>query len=180
MSVVTSVLTNIQTLDKGVALDTLPLTSAQRASPHFTARTTNGSAIRVSLPRGSELQDGDVLQVRDGVAVVVLAAAEDLLLLKPGADPMMWWVACYQLGNLHRPARFLDDGILTPYDPMALSVLAGYGTDIERVSRPFVGRRFGAVKSHHHHGGEHSHAHGHQEFGSAIGAGQSHTHDHGA
>lgn len=151
MGVVTSVSGSIETLGKGIAIDMLPLTSAQRASPHFSAVTTNGKPVRVSLPRGSELQDGDVLEVVDGVAVVVLAAAEDLLLLKPGEDALMWSVACYQLGNLHRPARFLDDGILTPYDPMALSVLTGYGANIERVTRPFVGRRFGAVQSHHHH-----------------------------
>ncbi len=169
MSVVTSILGNIASLEQGMALDLLPLTSAQRASAHFTAPTTNGKTVRVSLPRGVELNDGDVLEVADGMAVVVAAAAEDLLYVKPSGDAMMWWVACYQLGNLHRPARFLDDGILTPYDPMALNVLRGFGVEIERVTRPFTGKRFGAVQSHHHHGGG-DHHHGH--------AGHHHAHSH--
>lgn len=172
MSVVTCVVGNVSALENGVALDVLALTSAQRASAHFSAQTTNGRTVRVSLPRGSELHEGDVLEVADGVAVVVVAAAEDLLLVKPGADTMMWWVACYQLGNLHRPARFSGNGILTPYDPKALNVLRGFGAVIERVNRPFIGKRFGAVQSHHHHhdedhshGRSHSHSHGHTAAG---------------
>jgi urease accessory protein len=86
---------------------------------------------------------------------------------------MMWWVACYQLGNLHRPARFLDDGILTPYDPMALDILRRFDVVIESVNRPFVGKRFGAVQGHHHHDHHHGdgnvHADAHSHSRSAAG-----------
>ncbi|WP_439544231.1 urease accessory protein UreE [Hyphomicrobium sp.] len=166
MSVVTSIRGNVSALETGVVVDPLPLTSAQRASAHFSAPTARGKTVRVSLPRGTELHDGDVLEFDDGVAVVVVAAAEDLLFVKPAGDGMMWWVACYQLGNLHRPARFLDDGILTPYDPMALNILRGFGVLVERCNRPFVGRRFGAVQSHHHQSdADHHHSRGHGQTG---------------
>lgn len=167
MTVVNAILGNVSTFDTVVVVDQLQLTSAQRASAHFSAQTESGKTVRVSLPRGSELSDGDVLQVDDGVPVVVVAAPEDLLYVRPGDDPMLWWVACYQLGNLHRAARFLDDGILTPYDPLSLSILRGFGVSIERVNRPFVGKRFGAVQSHHGEGHSHAHSHSH-----------SHSHDH--
>ena len=65
-------------------IDEMTLTSEERASAHFSALSRDGRQVRVSLPRGSELQDGDVL-VRDGdVAVVVRAAKEELLWLTPG------------------------------------------------------------------------------------------------
>jgi urease accessory protein len=108
-------------------------------------------------------------------AVVVRAAEEDLLLIRPKSDALEWSAACYQMGNLHRPARFLPDGILTPYDPMAAQMLSGLAVVVERVRRPFVGRRFGAAGAHHHHG-EEAPAHSHDD-GHAHGA-HGHAHHH--
>jgi urease accessory protein len=174
MAVITSIVGRGDLATAGYGIDPLVLSSEERASGHFTAETAAGRIVRVSLPRGTELQDGDVL-LKDGQwAIVVRAAEEDLLLLRPGDDPLQWSAACYQLGNLHRPARFLPDGILTPYDPMAVQVLSGLAVVVERVKRPFLGRRFGAAGAHHHHGddahehrghshedGEHGHVHHH-------------------
>jgi urease accessory protein len=140
-------------------IDEVTLTSEERASPHFSALSRDGRQVRVSLPRGSELQDGDVL-VRDGdVAVVVRAAKEELLWLTPGRDTIAWSAACYQLGNLHRPARFLEGGVLTPHDPMVRNILNSLDVVVEQVFRPFIGRRFGAAGAHHH--GHHDHDHHH-------------------
>jgi urease accessory protein len=81
------------------------------------------------------------------------------LWLRSGTTPLEWWAACYQLGNLHRPARFTEDGVLTPYDPMAEQILAGLDVVVRRVKQPFVGRRFGAAGAHHHHDDHHDHGH---------------------
>jgi len=160
MAVITSIVGRGDLATVGYGIDPLILSSEERASGHFTAETAAGRIVRVSLPRGTELQDGDVL-LKDGQwAVVVRAAEEDLLLIRPKSDDLQWSAACYQLGNLHRPARFLPDGILTPYDPMALQVLSGLSVALERVRRPFVGRRFGAAGAHHHHDA-HEDAHDH-------------------
>lgn len=175
MSVIASILGRVEDYPER-ALDPLLLTSQQRASGHFAASTSRGTNVFVSLPRGVELQDGDVLSLEENTAIVVAAAAEDLLYVTARDKGMMWWVACYQLGNLHRPARFLDDGILTPYDPMAIAVLKGFGVDVERVKRPFIGRRFGAVQSHHDH---EPHAHPHSHTGDVHGA-HAHAHKHDA
>ncbi|MFD1330947.1 urease accessory protein UreE [Methylopila musalis] len=154
-------------------VDELPLTSEERASAHFSAHTTGGRHMRVSLPRGFELQDGDVLLREGPTAVVVRAADERLLWLTPRSDAIAWSAACYQLGNLHRPARFLEGGVLTPYDPMALQMLRGLDVSIEETSRPFVGRRFGAAGAHHHHAPSHEgHPHHHDDG--------HHHHPHGA
>jgi urease accessory protein len=154
-------------------LDEIALTSEERASAHFSALTRDGRQVRVSLPRGSELQDGDVL-VRDrNAAVVVRAAKEELLWLTPKGDTVAWSAACYQLGNLHRPARFLDDGVLTPQDMMVLQMMRSLDVSVEQVYRPFIGRRFGAAGAHHHHDHpQEDHDHGHQNEG------HHHDHDH--
>lgn len=173
MAVITSILGRGELATAGYGIDPLVLSSEERASGHFTAETAAGRTVRVSLPRGTELQDGDVLLKEGQWAVVVRAAEEDLLLIRPKDDPLEWSTAGYQLGNLHRPARFLPDGILTPYDPMAAQMLSGLAVIVERVRRPFVGRRFGAAGAHHHHGED---AHGH-DAGHAHGA-LGHPHHH--
>jgi urease accessory protein len=176
--VITAIVGRLDDLAASRRIDPLELTSEERANTHFVAETASGRQLRVSLPRGTELQDGDVLALDAETAVVVKAAAEDLLLLTPGDDPVSWWAACYQLGNLHRPARFRADGIVTLYDPMALQIVRGLGVAIERIHEPFVGRRFGAAGAHHHlpaddhheHDHDHHHDHGHDH-------GHSHAHD---
>jgi len=175
MAVITSILGRGEIATVGYGIDPLVLSSEERASGHFTAETAAGRIVRVSLPRGTELQDGDVLLKEGQWAVVVRAAEEDLLLIQPKSDALEWSATCYQLGNLHRPARFLPDGILTPYDPMALQVLSSLAVVVERVRRPFVGRRFGAAGAHHHHG-EDAPAHSHDD-GHAPGA-HGHPHHH--
>jgi len=151
MSIISSIIGHVADLKHPKKIDMLELTSEERASPHFAVTTQLGRQLRVSLPRGAELQDGDVLCFDDETAVVVKAKDEDLLFLKPGDDHIAWWAACYQLGNFHRPARFREDGILTPDDPLAAQMLHRLGIAIERVRAPFVGRRFGAAGAHHHH-----------------------------
>jgi urease accessory protein len=128
--------------------------------PHFVRMTEQGRTVRLSLPRGAEVSDGDVLAIEDGTAIVVRAAEEDLLSVRPQGAPMEWAIVGYQLGNLHRPVRFLEDRLLTPADPMAEDVLKRLGVAYARVQAPFVGRRYGSMGGHHHHGGpDHEHDH---------------------
>ena len=144
-------------------IDEVVLTSEERASAHFSALSRDGRQVRVSLPRGSELQDGDVL-VRDGdVAVVIRAAKEDLLWLTPRRNAVAWSAACYQLGNLHRPARFLEGGVLTPQDAMVRNIMKSLEVSVEQVFRQFIGQRFGAAGAHHHHGHDDPDDHHHHE-----------------
>jgi urease accessory protein len=170
VGIITAIAGRLPDLAFTASIDPVELTSEERASAHFVAETASGRQLRVSLPRGTELQDGDVLALDGDTAVVVKAKAEDLLLIKPGSDRIAWWAACYQLGNLHRPARFREDGILTLYDPMALRIIRSLGVPVERIREPFVGRRFGAAGAHHHHAQDHEAAHGHSHA--------AHGHDH--
>jgi urease accessory protein len=153
--VVEAVLGNLTELDRPVeAVDELDLTAEERERAHLRARSRGNRELIISLPRGVELHDGDVVYIEDGVTVVVVAAPEDVLEVSP-RTPREWALAAYQLGNLHRPARFLPDAILTPYDRSSAETLRALGVATHRVQRGFVGERCRAL-THHGHGHLHS------------------------
>ena len=153
--VVAAVLGKVAQLAPSVeAVDEVELTAAERERAHLRVRSRGKRELIVSLPRGEELQDGDVIQVDNGVAVVVVAAPEDVLEVSPQTT-REWALAAYQLGNLHRPARFLGDLILTPYDRATAEVLRGLGVATRRATRGFVGERCRAFADH-----QHGHQHG--------------------
>lgn len=159
-------------------VDPVELRAEKRQSPHLRLCSRDGRSVAVSLPRGEELFDGDVLMIEGDVAVVVKAAEEDLLEVSP-LTPRQWGVAAYQLGNLHREARFLANSFLTPYDGIAESIMRTAGVPCRRVSRGFTGERFGAAGSTGHtHGdaGEHVTPHGHVH-GHGSHSSNAHVHD---
>ena len=148
--VVEAVLGNLSELGQPVeAVDELELTTEERERAHLRARSRGNRELIISLPRGEELHDGDVVYVEDGVAVVVAAAPEDVLEVNPRTT-REWALTAYQLGNLHRPARFLPDAILTPYDRSSAEMLRALGVATRRVKRGFVGERCRALTDHHH------------------------------
>lgn len=148
-------------------VDFLFLSAEQRQRPHMRVHTSDGREIAISLSRGSELEDGDVLAIEGRVAIVVAAAPEDVLEIIP-VTPREWGVAAYQLGNLHREVRFLDTAMLTLYDRTCAEVLEGLKVPFKRVQRGFIGTRYGAYtgplheqEHEHSHDGHHGHEHHH-------------------
>lgn len=153
--------------------DALFLTSEERASAHMAAVTEGGRAVKISLPRGSELNDGDVLAIDGDTMIVARAAKEKLFVIAPDSA-LQWGVAAFHLGNLHRPVRFRDDAMLTPADTKVADVLRGSGITFHTCDAPFVGVRYGSYAGHdHEHGQGHGHDHTH-----AHGQGHDHSHEH--
>lgn len=161
ISVITRVMRRGHGTPAVLVVDRLVLDADQRASPHFSAFTEGGRRIRVSLERGAELEDGDVLMADDGFAAEVLAADEDLIVLRPGSTIRDWAVACYQLGNLHRPLKVAGEDILTPRDAQVEAMLGKLGIPFHAARRPFAGERLGKAAGHHHHDHGHHHGQGH-------------------
>jgi len=172
MDVITEIIGRREDLKPGAAVDPLRLTSEQRAGGHLAAVSDGGRRVRISLPRGSELQDGDVLAHTDGLAIVVTAAEEELFRLRPGGDAATWAAACWQLGNLHRPVRFTGEGLLTPRDAMVAGFLNAIGQPYEPVVCPFGGRRVTGDQGYRHSQG-HDHHHDHD-----LAHGEHHHHHH--
>lgn len=166
MQVVTAVLGTVSEMAATAGgEDPIFLTSEERASAHMAALTDSGRTVKISLPRGTELNDGDVLAVEGNTMIVVRAASERLFVIAPGTA-LEWGVAAFHLGNLHRPVRFRDDAMLTPADPKVADVLRGSDITFETSDAPFIGVRYGSYGGHDH---DHDHTHGND---------QSHEHDH--
>ena len=176
MAVITSIKGNLAQMDSvSTSEDALRLTSEERASAHMSAVTEGGRLVKISLPRGSELNDGDVLTVDGDTMVVVRAADERLFSIAPDSA-LLWGVAAFHLGNLHRPVRFADGAMLTPADPKVADVLRGSGIAFDACDAPFVGVRYGSYSGHDHddgHGPAHAHAHPHEHD-----HGKDHDHSH--
>lgn len=137
-------------LAAGVSIrDVVRLTAEQRERAHLRVRSERGRELVISLPRGEELNDGDVLAVDGQVAIVIAAADEDVLELRP-TNGRQWGIAAYQLGNLHRPARFGSEVILTPYEPSTEAALQALSVPCQRTRRPLVGERVRAAGGHGH------------------------------
>ena len=159
MEVITRILGTVEDLKERFRKeDALFLSSEERASPHMLGTSVEGRRVRISLPREIELNDGDVLALDGAVAIVVRASPERLFIIRPN-NAIMAAVAGFQLGNLHRPARFSDEAILTPADPMLADVLVRLDIPYEERTVPFVGRRYGSFSGHRHD--DHAHDHGH-------------------
>lgn len=174
MAVLTSVVGHVSDLGSpGGREDPIFLTSEERASAHMATETASGRVVRISLPRGTELNDGDVVEVVGETLVVVRPANERLFIVRP-EGALMWGVAGFHLGNLHRPVRFRDDAMLTPADPKVADVLREAGIEFEAVEAPFVGVRYGSYSGHDHHDHDHDHHHHHHDHGTGDAH---HAHD---
>ncbi|KWX68631.1 hypothetical protein ASJ79_17075 [Mycobacterium sp. NAZ190054] len=125
------------------------LTADERARGHLKVRSEGGREVRISLDRGSELDDGDVLAMEGNVAVVVQAREEDILVVAP-QTAKDWGTAAFVMGNLHRPVRFSDDAMRTPYEHSTGLALDEAGIAYTRTTAPLVGRRIRAVGGHSH------------------------------
>ena len=149
--VIEAIVGNLKELgSKVTGVDPIELTADLRTRPHFRRPSASGAEIVVSLPRGEVLEEGDVLRIEGGIAVVVRAAAEDLLEVRP-RTALEWGVTAYQLGNLHRDVRFRDDCLLSPYEESTEQVLKASGVPFARVQRSFSGARYGAYTGHPEH-----------------------------
>ena len=162
MEVIAKILGTLADLQSQYAeTDVVVLTGEERLSPHGILQSAGGRSLRVSLPRGTELLDGDVLAIADGVAIAVKAAPEQVLVIVPG-DALTWGIVGFQLGNLHRPVRFTETALLTPADTMIAEMLKRLQVPYEQRLIPFVGKQYtfqSSQSSSHEHRHDSVHAH---------------------
>lgn len=142
MTVISTILGTLADLQNQYSeTDFVVLTAEERLSPHGVLHSMGGRTLRVSLPRGSELVDGDVLAIAGQVAIAVQAAPEQVLVITP-TDALTWGIVGFQLGNLHRPVRFTPTALLTPADAMIAEMLERLAIPYEQCLTPFVGMQY--------------------------------------
>lgn len=101
-------------------------------------RTEAGREIGLALPTGTRLSPGDILYRDADVEIVVEGKPEKVFVLRPQKREA-FGLACYQIGNLHRPIGFDDGAILVPYEPVLEKQLTRFGCAYTVEERVFTG-----------------------------------------
>ena len=135
----------------------LPFELRQRS--RLLAVMDSGEEVGLLLPRGTVLRGGDRLQVSDGRLVEVVAAPEEVSILR-GADARTLARAAYHLGNRHVAVQITGDSLRFLRDHVLDDMLRGLGMKIEADVLPFEPEA-GAYSASNSHGHSHGHSHDH-------------------
>jgi urease accessory protein len=141
----------------------LPFELRQRS--RLLAVMDNGEEVGLMLPRGTVLRGGDRLQVSDGRLVEVIAAPEQVSIVR-SADARTLARAAYHLGNRHVAVQIAGDSLRFLRDHVLEDMLRGLGLKVEADVLPFEPEAGAYSQSHAHahaHADEHDHDHGHHQ-----------------
>ena len=141
--------------------DSVILEYNERTKSRLRVTLNSGIEAGIQLPRGTSLQQGDVLQTEDGFTVSVEAAKEKVSTVKT-EDTHLLSRACYHLGNRHVPLQIETSWVRYLHDPVLDEMVESLGLTVT-VEDDFFEPESGAYS--------HSHSHSH-------GSGHSHHHEH--
>jgi urease accessory protein len=151
-----------------------------RQTPPAEASDALGRTLRLQLPPGSALREGDVLVGDDGSLLRVHAAAEPVWELRAPSTALLLRAA-YELGQRHLPLVVHDEHLTLRPAPALAPLLQALALQVDEAHGPFepappladthAHRHADGCGHDHDHDHDHDHSHGH-------GHGHSH-HDHG-
>lgn len=129
-------------MPEGTHLETIEVPSAQLVKRIQRLRTDHGTEVGLRLPTGApDLQDGDILALDDGNAIVLRVEASDVLVIQARSILEMAVVA-HTLGNRHLQAQFFgadsDYGaevMVVQYDHTVVQYLDAVGVPYDRQDR---------------------------------------------
>lgn len=114
----------------------LLLTAEERTRSRHRFETVDGQPVFLQLPRGTVLQDGDVLRSDDGVLVQVVAKPEPVITVTANS-PLQLLQATYHLGNRHVPLEIAPTYLRLSPDPVLQEMLLHRGLHITEAVQPF-------------------------------------------
>ncbi len=146
---------------EGQAAARLVLPFELRQRSRLLAVMDSGEEVGLLMPRGTVLRGGDRLQSSDGRLVEVIAAPEQLSIVR-SSDGRQLARAAYHLGNRHIAVQITDNSIRYLKDHVLDDMLRGQGLQVINDVLPFEPEA-GAYSSSHAHGHSHAddHAHDH-------------------
>ena len=127
--------------------DVLALTAEERRWGRRRVTTVGGRMLALALPTGTVMRPGDVLYVATDWYVMVEAAPEPVLAVRPRSREEALRVA-FEVGNRHFTIAIDGDGLLVPDDPAMEQLLTRLAVAFERVNAIFV--PLGAGHRHDH------------------------------
>jgi urease accessory protein len=114
------------------------------------AHLESGIEVGLFLERGTILRDGDFLRTDEGLLVRVVAAPEQVYLVRC-SSALQLTRAAYHLGNRHVPLEIEDGWLKLRRDAVLRDMLARLGAIVTDADLPFDPEA-GAYGSGHTHG----------------------------
>jgi urease accessory protein len=121
----------------GLERDAVLLTAEERRWGRRRLRTQAGRELALALPTGTTLSPGEVLHVDPAWYVVVEAASEPVLEIRPRSPAEALRVA-FEVGNRHFALALDGDRLLVPDDPAMTQLLGRLGVAWARERAAFV------------------------------------------
>jgi urease accessory protein len=127
---------------------TLCLTAEERTRTRHRFLHEDATPIFLRLPRGTTLQDGDILTSADGTTLVKITAKPETVITITSDRAIDLLRAAYHLGNRHVSLEITPTYIRLTPDPVLEEMLAHLGLHFVTEIAPFLPES--GAYSHHH------------------------------
>lgn len=141
---------------------TLLLTADERTRSRFRYDLPDGTIVHLQLPRGTVLQDGDLLRSDAGEIWRITAKPETVLTVR-ATTTLDLMLATYHLANRHVPLEVTADYLrLAPDSVLKAMLVEQLHVEVVEEIAPFCPQA-GAYQAHaHSHSHDHDHSHDHE------------------
>ena len=126
----------------------LCLTAEERTRSRHNFLTEDLTPVSLQLPRGTTLQDGDILATATGDILVKVAAKPESVLTVRTDQSIDLIRAAYHLGNRHVSLEITPTYLRLTPDPVLAGMLTQLGLQVTAEVAPFCPQ--GGAYSHHH------------------------------
>jgi len=116
---------------------TLDLTAEERTKSRHRFETTSGQTLYLRLPRGTMLQNGDLLRSETDSSLVRVIAKPEPVLSVSSPTPLLLLRAAYHLGNRHVPVELAATYLRLSPDPVLRKMLEQLGMHVQEAVLPF-------------------------------------------
>jgi urease accessory protein len=152
-----------------------------RQKSRFDATDSSGRHLGVFLPRGSVVRGGDVLVCENGSLIRVEAAAQEVMVVRPGGDrggALDLLRAAYHLGNRHVPLELQSDHLKLEPDHVLAGLLTRMHLVVTEERAAFEPEAGAYAETSLAHRGGHGHGHAHGRHQHHPARAHVHSHDH--
>ena len=126
---------------------TLSLSAQERSKSRLNCLADSGEKLLLQLPRGTVLQDGDILTTdNQQIFIKIIAKAEPLVKIKANSQ-LTLMRAVYHLANRHVSLEITINYIALERDPVLENLLKQMGLELEYLEVPFFPEQ-GAYHQH--------------------------------
>ncbi|BAU66152.1 urease accessory protein UreE [Stanieria sp. NIES-3757] len=116
---------------------TISLTAEERRRSRQKLEITPNYWVDIYLPRGTVLQDGDLLRSQTGELIVRVLAKPELVMTIRGKTTLDLIRAAYHLGNRHVALEITPDYLRITPDSVLASLLIQLGLEVTEEITPF-------------------------------------------